>query len=79
MLMCKAGRDGSAAGAVDDEDFIQAFEDVPTVQVRSLWSNNEHSTLHWIAPLKCASSCPPADPLQQGGGGEHDEDPGRPV
>ncbi|KAI4794348.1 hypothetical protein KUCAC02_032115 [Chaenocephalus aceratus] len=24
-----AGRDGSAAGAVDDEDFIQAFEDVP--------------------------------------------------
>jgi len=30
-----AGRDGSAAGAVDEEDFIQAFEDVPTVQVGS--------------------------------------------
>lgn len=27
------GRDGSGAGAVDEEDFIQAFEDVPTVQV----------------------------------------------
>lgn len=34
----KAGRDGgssAAAGAVDEEDFIQAFEDVPTVQVQS--------------------------------------------
>uniref|UniRef100_A0A3P8SB54 Cytoplasmic linker associated protein 1 n=1 Tax=Amphiprion percula TaxID=161767 RepID=A0A3P8SB54_AMPPE len=28
-----AGRDGSGAGAVDEEDFIQAFEDVPTVQI----------------------------------------------
>lgn len=28
-----AGREGSGAGAVDEEDFIQAFEDVPTVQV----------------------------------------------
>lgn len=28
-----AGRDGSSAGAVDEEDFIQAFEDVPKVQV----------------------------------------------
>ncbi|KAM4559765.1 CLIP-associating protein 1-B-like isoform 10-T11 [Odontesthes bonariensis] len=33
-----AGRDGSAAGAVDEEDFIQAFEDVPTVQI---YSNRE--------------------------------------
>lgn len=31
-LVC-SGRDGSSAGAVDEEDFIQAFEDVPTVQV----------------------------------------------
>lgn len=31
-----AGRDGSGAGAVDEEDFIQAFEDVPTVQVGRL-------------------------------------------
>ncbi|XP_053724017.1 CLIP-associating protein 1-A-like isoform X2 [Synchiropus splendidus] len=33
-----AGRDGLAAGAVDEEDFIQAFEDVPTVQI---YSNRE--------------------------------------
>uniref|UniRef100_A0A7N6F6U0 TOG domain-containing protein n=1 Tax=Anabas testudineus TaxID=64144 RepID=A0A7N6F6U0_ANATE len=33
-----AGRDGSGAGAVDEEDFIQAFEDVSTVQI---YSNRE--------------------------------------
>ncbi|XP_071335715.1 CLIP-associating protein 1-B-like isoform X3 [Trachinotus anak] len=33
-----AGRDRSGAGAVDEEDFIQAFEDVPTVQI---YSNRE--------------------------------------
>uniref|UniRef100_A0A4W6EZS0 Cytoplasmic linker associated protein 1 n=1 Tax=Lates calcarifer TaxID=8187 RepID=A0A4W6EZS0_LATCA len=33
-----AGRDGSGAGAVDEEDFIQTFEDVPTVQI---YSNRE--------------------------------------
>ncbi|KAM7375547.1 hypothetical protein PAMA_014586 [Pampus argenteus] len=33
-----AGRDGSSAGAVDEEDFIQAFGDVPTVQI---YSNRE--------------------------------------
>ncbi|CAK6980701.1 CLIP-associating protein 1-B-like isoform X4, partial [Scomber scombrus] len=33
-----AGKDGSSAGAVDEEDFIQAFEDVPTVQI---YSNRE--------------------------------------
>ncbi|XP_051283588.1 CLIP-associating protein 1 isoform X11 [Dicentrarchus labrax] len=33
-----AGRDGPGAGAVDEEDFIQAFEDVPTVQI---YSNRE--------------------------------------
>ncbi|KAM9835871.1 CLIP-associating protein 1-A-like [Aulostomus maculatus] len=32
------GRDGSAAGAVDEDDFIQAFEDVPAVQI---YSNRE--------------------------------------
>uniref|UniRef100_A0A8D0CPR1 Cytoplasmic linker associated protein 1 n=1 Tax=Sander lucioperca TaxID=283035 RepID=A0A8D0CPR1_SANLU len=31
-------KDGSGAGAVDEEDFIQAFEDVPTVQI---YSNRE--------------------------------------
>lgn len=34
-MVC-AGREGSGAGAVDEEDFIQAFEDVPTVQVPRL-------------------------------------------
>ncbi|XP_072307586.1 CLIP-associating protein 1-B-like [Eucyclogobius newberryi] len=34
----KTVRDGSAAGAVDEEDFIQAFEDVPTAQI---YSNRE--------------------------------------
>lgn len=33
FLLIFKGRDNSAAGAVDEEDFIQAFEDVPTVQV----------------------------------------------
>ncbi|XP_069377336.1 CLIP-associating protein 1-B-like isoform X25 [Paralichthys olivaceus] len=33
-----AGRDGSAAGALDEEYFIQAFEDVPTMQI---YSNRE--------------------------------------
>ncbi|XP_029924472.1 CLIP-associating protein 1-like isoform X7 [Myripristis murdjan] len=33
-----AGRDGPSAGAVDEEDFIHAFEDVPTVQI---YSNRE--------------------------------------
>ncbi|XP_054631468.1 CLIP-associating protein 1-B-like isoform X3 [Dunckerocampus dactyliophorus] len=33
-----AGRDGSAAGAVDEDDFTQAFDDVPTMQI---YSNRE--------------------------------------
>uniref|UniRef100_A0A671YND2 Cytoplasmic linker associated protein 1 n=1 Tax=Sparus aurata TaxID=8175 RepID=A0A671YND2_SPAAU len=33
-----SAKDGSVAGAVDEEDFIQAFEDVPTVQI---YSNRE--------------------------------------
>uniref|UniRef100_A0A671YN81 Cytoplasmic linker associated protein 1 n=1 Tax=Sparus aurata TaxID=8175 RepID=A0A671YN81_SPAAU len=37
-VVSSAGRDGSVAGAVDEEDFIQAFEDVPTVQI---YSNRE--------------------------------------
>uniref|UniRef100_A0A8C9WZ24 Cytoplasmic linker associated protein 1 n=1 Tax=Sander lucioperca TaxID=283035 RepID=A0A8C9WZ24_SANLU len=37
-LVLSVGRDGSGAGAVDEEDFIQAFEDVPTVQI---YSNRE--------------------------------------
>ncbi|KAM4601971.1 CLIP-associating protein 1-B-like [Polymixia lowei] len=33
-----SGRDGTSAGAVDEEDFIRAFEDVPTMQI---YSNRE--------------------------------------
>uniref|UniRef100_A0A4W6EZV7 Cytoplasmic linker associated protein 1 n=1 Tax=Lates calcarifer TaxID=8187 RepID=A0A4W6EZV7_LATCA len=33
-----SAKDGSGAGAVDEEDFIQTFEDVPTVQI---YSNRE--------------------------------------
>lgn len=33
LLLSCPGRDSSSAGAVDEEDFMQAFEDVPTVQV----------------------------------------------
>uniref|UniRef100_A0A672YWF0 Cytoplasmic linker associated protein 1a n=1 Tax=Sphaeramia orbicularis TaxID=375764 RepID=A0A672YWF0_9TELE len=33
-----AGRDGGGAGAVDEQDFIQSFDDVPTLQI---YSNRE--------------------------------------
>lgn len=33
-IVCVAGASKEAAGAVDEEDFIKAFIDVPTVQVR---------------------------------------------
>ncbi|XP_061745705.1 CLIP-associating protein 1-like isoform X6 [Nerophis ophidion] len=33
-----AGKDGSSAGAVDEDDFMQAFDDVPTMQI---YSNRE--------------------------------------
>nr|XP_015213965.1 PREDICTED: CLIP-associating protein 1 isoform X21 [Lepisosteus oculatus] len=33
-----AGKEGASAGAVDEEDFIRAFDDVPTVQI---YSNRE--------------------------------------
>lgn len=36
--MLSVGRDGSGAGAVDVDDFIQSFEDVPTVQVCFVYS-----------------------------------------
>ncbi len=34
--MCFPGASKEGAGAVDEEDFIKAFTDVPTVQVRHL-------------------------------------------
>lgn len=33
-MLLSTGKEGSSAGAVDEEDFIRAFEDVPTVQVK---------------------------------------------
>ncbi|KAG7251692.1 hypothetical protein CRUP_016894, partial [Coryphaenoides rupestris] len=30
-----AGKDAASTGAVDEEDFLRAFEDVPTVQIHS--------------------------------------------
>ncbi|XP_061154611.1 CLIP-associating protein 1-like isoform X3 [Syngnathus typhle] len=38
VVLSVAGRDGSTAGAVDEADFIQAFDDVPTMQI---YSNRE--------------------------------------
>lgn len=32
-LCFTTGKEGASAGAVDEEDFMKAFEDVPTVQV----------------------------------------------
>lgn len=37
--MCFAGASKEGAGAVDEEDFIKAFTDVPTVQVRHFHIN----------------------------------------
>lgn len=34
VCVSSTGKEVSGAGAVDEEDFIRAFEDVPTVQVR---------------------------------------------
>lgn len=34
MHVPSTGKEVSGAGAVDEEDFIRTFEDVPTVQVR---------------------------------------------
>ncbi len=31
--LSRSGKESSGAGAVDEEDFIRAFEDVPAVQV----------------------------------------------
>lgn len=36
MCVLSTGKEVSSAGAVDEEDFIRAFEDVPTIQVRPI-------------------------------------------
>lgn len=62
----------AGAGAVDEEDFIKAFEDVPAAQVRIS-----------ARQMREASSRPDALPcsdlLQQGAGGAADQDQRRPV
>ncbi|XP_049321515.1 CLIP-associating protein 1 isoform X19 [Astyanax mexicanus] len=59
------GKEGSGAGAVDEEDFIRAFEDVPTIQIyssreledsmnkiREVLSDDKHDWEHRVAALK---------------------------
>ncbi|XP_036400884.1 CLIP-associating protein 1a isoform X2 [Megalops cyprinoides] len=59
------GKEGASAGAVDEEDFIRAFEDVPTVQIysareledsmnkiREVLSDDKHDWEHRITALK---------------------------
>ncbi|XP_064182811.1 CLIP-associating protein 1a isoform X4 [Anguilla rostrata] len=59
------GKEGASAGAVDEEDFIRAFEDVPTLQiysnreledamskVREVLSDDKHDWEHRIVALK---------------------------
>ncbi|XP_048029125.1 CLIP-associating protein 1-B isoform X13 [Megalobrama amblycephala] len=60
-----SGKESSGAGAVDEEDFIRAFEDVPTVQIysareledsmnkiREVLSNDKHDWEQRVAALK---------------------------
>ncbi|XP_072542237.1 CLIP-associating protein 1a [Salminus brasiliensis] len=60
-----AGKEGASAGAVDEEDFIKAFEDVPVVQiyssreledaltkVREVLSDDKHDWEHRVVALK---------------------------
>ncbi|XP_036447863.1 CLIP-associating protein 1a isoform X4 [Colossoma macropomum] len=60
-----AGKEGASAGAVDEEDFIKAFEDVPAVQIyssreledsvtkiREVLSDDKHDWEHRVAALK---------------------------
>ncbi|XP_037401462.1 CLIP-associating protein 1-B isoform X14 [Pygocentrus nattereri] len=59
------GKEGPSAGAVDEEDFIRAFEDVPTIQIyssreledsmnkiREVLSDDKHDWEHRVAALK---------------------------
>ncbi|KAI1884942.1 hypothetical protein AGOR_G00215090 [Albula goreensis] len=59
------GKEGASAGAVDEDDFIRAFEDVPSVQIysareledsmnkiREVLSDDKHDWEHRVAALK---------------------------
>uniref|UniRef100_A0A8B9K7X3 Cytoplasmic linker associated protein 1 n=1 Tax=Astyanax mexicanus TaxID=7994 RepID=A0A8B9K7X3_ASTMX len=65
VCLLSAGKEGSGAGAVDEEDFIRAFEDVPTIQIyssreledsmnkiREVLSDDKHDWEHRVAALK---------------------------
>uniref|UniRef100_A0A8C9VAY4 Cytoplasmic linker associated protein 1 n=1 Tax=Scleropages formosus TaxID=113540 RepID=A0A8C9VAY4_SCLFO len=73
------GKEGTSAGAVDEEDFIQAFEDVPSVQIysnkeledsmakiREVLSDDKHDWELRVASLKKVRS------LLLAGAAEHD-------
>ncbi|XP_034160130.2 CLIP-associating protein 1a isoform X30 [Pangasianodon hypophthalmus] len=60
-----AGKEGASAGAVDEEDFIKTFEDVPSVQIyssreledsvakiREVLSDDKHDWEHRVTALK---------------------------
>uniref|UniRef100_A0A8C2ICW9 Cytoplasmic linker associated protein 2 n=1 Tax=Cyprinus carpio TaxID=7962 RepID=A0A8C2ICW9_CYPCA len=64
-IMCSAGVSKEGAGAVDEEDFIKAFTDVPTVQsystrdlednlnkIREMLSDDKHDWDHRTSALK---------------------------
>uniref|UniRef100_A0A3B4DYZ1 TOG domain-containing protein n=1 Tax=Pygocentrus nattereri TaxID=42514 RepID=A0A3B4DYZ1_PYGNA len=64
-MILSAGKEGPSAGAVDEEDFIRAFEDVPTIQIyssreledsmnkiREVLSDDKHDWEHRVAALK---------------------------
>lgn len=40
---------GTAAGAVDETDFVNSYEDCPDVRVRMLYSSNDGRTFHFKA------------------------------
>ncbi|XP_049340598.1 CLIP-associating protein 1a isoform X17 [Astyanax mexicanus] len=75
-----AGKEGASAGAVDEEDFIKAFEDVPAVQIyssrefedsftkiREVLSDDKHDWEHRVAALKKVRSLVLAGASEQEG------------
>ncbi|XP_028846229.1 CLIP-associating protein 1a isoform X20 [Denticeps clupeoides] len=74
------GKEGASAGAVDEEDFIKSFEDVPAVQIyssreleesmnkiREVLSDDKHDWEHRVAALKKVRSLVLAGALEHEG------------
>ena len=57
FLIVSSGKDAASAGAVDEEDFLRAFEDVPTVQVlaHAHRHTQSHSHTHRFTPTHTQS------------------------